>query len=569
MALAWFHGIDSQRTARSIALGVAIATIGATALVVLPVTAAGASETYTLYVNTSADNSNAQTLSTCSHLTNTTCTLRAALTLSNDGSAGESYLIDVGSRAKSLTITVNPNLGDYDSASDAKVTIEGSSPSATKLNGADQVRVLYDDDVNLVIENLTIENGLTDGPGAGLDNYGVATLDNVNFTNNVQDGSTTGGGAIYSDYKLTMNGGTVEDNTSNDCAGALDNEATATVSHLSFLDNSSDCGGAINNDEDATLAVSDSTFVGNSVRDYDDGGAISNNGMAVITNSTITRNVSDEDGGGIVTEEDGSTSINFDTIVNNYALQGGGGVSDETGASLEVEGSILEGNTEGFGGVGQGVTSQCIAYGNFTSGGDNAVGPATDRGCAFSAAGDLTNTPVALGPLAHNGGGPETMALSDAAPFAVLGSPSICPRTDERGQVRGGDCAVGAYQPLPTKTATTCTTLSGSTSGSFTLSHCTSTAPHSTSVTGSGALFSGSRTKLTWHSSGAKTTVTVTITEILPNRCGGGDETIGVAGVVTVSATAAAPYFNHVSLTACSAPGTGVLHLFKKTVATL
>jgi hypothetical protein len=90
------------------------------------------------------------------------------------------------------------------------------------------------------------------------------------------------------------------------------------------------------------------------------------------------------------------------------------------------------------------------------AGGNCAASHLGDAGGNLSY-GDTTCPPAFLrgdpnvGPLQDNGGAVETVALGGGS--AALRSGSGCPVDDERGVVRTGVCAVGAYQPsAPTVT---------------------------------------------------------------------------------------------------------------------
>src|SRR3970282_626777 len=61
----------------------------------------------------------------------------------------------------------------------------------------------------------------------------------------------------------------------------------------------------------------------------------------------------------------------------------------------------------------------------------------------------LNSTPAGLGPLANNGGPPQTHALLAGSPAIDAGSPDCPPpATDQRGVARpqGPACDIGAYE---------------------------------------------------------------------------------------------------------------------------
>src|SRR5262249_7387497 len=141
-------------------------------------------------------------------------------------------------------------------------------------------------------------------------------------------------------------------------------------------------GGGIYND--GTLAISNSTFSGNSASGYSVwivgislGGGIYNNGTLTLNNSTISGN-----------------SVTFGVYIFGY----GGGIL--TSGGLNTRNTIIAGNTAG--------TGPDIS-GNLGSLGHNLIGNTTGGG-GFDAT-DLLNVNPLLGPLQNNGGPTKTRAL--------------------------------------------------------------------------------------------------------------------------------------------------------------
>jgi hypothetical protein len=202
-----------------------------------------------------------------------------------------------------------------------------------------------------------------------------------------------------------------------------------------------------------------------------DGGAVWNNGVADLTNGTLSRGTAGGDGAGVW--NDGALSLTNATVVENSTAAGtgggvwndglpvlasctvagngasaGGGISNNGTGSVEVGNTILAANTPG----------NC-------TGGIMSQGHNIDSGssCTPTAAGDLPNTDPLLGPLQHNAPAPsflETRAL--LAGSLAIDAAANCPppATDERGVTRpqGPACDIGAVE-VSVVTATTTTTL--------------------------------------------------------------------------------------------------------------
>jgi uncharacterized repeat protein (TIGR01451 family) len=207
----------------------------------------------------------------------------------------------------------------------------------------------------------------------------------------------------------------------------------------------------------APLTITNSTVSGNQ-----SGVVLYNlfgNFTITITNSTIANNT----GSGINLAILGGSSssvltLNFDSITANSStdINSGGGISAYSGWDIQLENTIVSGNTAPF--------FPDIFVGpdsSVTSGGYNI-------GSGFShTATDMYGDPV-LGSLADNGGPTPTMALLsgspaiDAIPPAVNGCGTTI-TTDQRGVSRpqGPGCDIGAFELVPPSGADLSITKSG------------------------------------------------------------------------------------------------------------
>lgn len=260
----------------------------------------------------------------------------------------------------------------------------------------------------------------------------------------------------------------------NSTAGAVRNIGTLTLSHMLFENNrapGNGSGGAILNN--GVLAVSDSTFRSNS--GTASAGAIFSNGDASIERCSFIDNES-RNGGAIL--NDGTMTVDASTFSGNRAIEqfGGAGGAIRNNALMELTNSTLSGNTcNGAGGAihnhtagamtiagstiidntapqspnasaifryGVVTISRSIIAGNcgggaLDSSGDNL---GTTGTCVpeSAALNDSNHANLALDPLAQNGGPTQTRLLPAGSPAidAVRINSADCTGTDQRGLPR-------------------------------------------------------------------------------------------------------------------------------------
>ena len=115
---------------------------------------------------------------------------------------------------------------------------------------------------------------------------------------------------------------------SNDNGGAIDNNGVLTMTNTTLNYNSGVYGGAIYNEPDGTLTITNGTF------DYNSGafgGAIFNYGNLIITNSSLNNNGVNGEGGAIY--NDNNLEITGSAICNNTAVTDGGAIFNDEGAN--------------------------------------------------------------------------------------------------------------------------------------------------------------------------------------------------------------------------------------------
>jgi hypothetical protein len=222
------------------------------------------------------------------------------------------------------------------------------------------------------------------------------------------------GGNVLNEAGLVLSEVTVTGGTADASAGGIANAGGALEIRRSTISGNvaNLQGGGVANlgpELGANLVVDTSTISGNQAAV---GGGIYSNSTASITNSTVTRNVSADLGGGLV-------------------------VAD---GRMTVGGSIVAENTSR-----DQLHPNCSFAGTLVSLGHN-LEHATD--CGFTAPGDIQGTPPLLGPLENNGGETDTHPLNEGSRAIDNGDPSGCPTPDQRGFSRpqGPRCDIGAYE---------------------------------------------------------------------------------------------------------------------------
>jgi hypothetical protein len=274
----------------------------------------------------------------------------------------------------------------------------------------------------------------------------------------------------------------------------VDAGATLTVRHLMLTNASlSNVGAAITND--GTTVVSNSTFSGNSVTGFDDGGAIDTQGTLSVSASTFFDNHANNSlGGGAIAigPTPGTVAISNSTFFNNTATGGSGGggaieVEFPSPATVSILNSTMSGNSAHIdgtvynGGNATTVTNTIVDATGSTGGGTcggSAVPPVIDGGnnleynggspttCGFST--HAVSAAPKLGPLQDNGGLAGTMALLPGSPAISAGSNTVCAAAappppsntgaggvDQRGVPRpqGTQCDIGAFEVVATVSA--------------------------------------------------------------------------------------------------------------------
>ncbi len=283
------------------------------------------------------------------------CTLREAITNANTnpisptngceaGEAlnGDDIVFAEGIQGQTITLGGSqlPQLGDLATsplAITGPVTIDANDTSRIFTNAG-----------NTTLVNLTLINGMTAGGGApASDRSGGAIL------------NTSGG-------VLTVNGGAMNNNTSDRAGGAIEDESNemnaVTLNGVDFSGNNAGMnpgnGGVLHVSGSGGVSVSGGTFDGNMAVE---GGALWNNqGAMTVDGATFTGNTAsggdadagdaDGQGGGAIFAQNGAGSLTVtdSTFAGNMAtgaVSSGGGIFANEGTTLSVSTSSFTGNT--------------------------------------------------------------------------------------------------------------------------------------------------------------------------------------------------------------------------------
>jgi len=332
-----------------------------------------------------------------------TCTLRAAIDEANAGSGGSVINVPAGTYPGSLGISVS-------------LTLNGAGAAATRIDGGGPV-VSVSSGAVVDIRDVTIQNGVGNRFGGGVENGGTLTLTNSTVRNNTAGFTNIAtpafGGGIANFGEATLTNVTVSGN------------------HLT-RDARSNLGGGIYNG--GRLSLTNVTVSDNTLPSSGAGGGLYNGGTATLTNCTLSGNHADY-GGGI--ENSGTAMLTNCTLSGNSGTYGGRGVSNSGTSTLTN--TIVANSVSG---------ANCS--GTMVSMGHNLD---SDGTCTLSSPGDLSHMDPNLGQLQDNGGTTFTHALLrgspaiDAGDDAVTGPP-LNLTTDQRGLPRKSATHVdiGAYE---------------------------------------------------------------------------------------------------------------------------
>ena len=408
----------------------------------------------------------------------------------NANPAGSVINFDPAVFAAAETISLTSTLALDES--DGLEVISGPGSGLLTVNGADKVTVFeIDGGIAASISGVTIAGGSAIAGGGGIINRGTLTL----TADSIEDNSAGYGGGLLNAANATLVDCDVTSNRAGRTGGGMSNSGQATLSGCTFSSNSAgaDGGGisvyagsltieqsSLNADSSGSLGgglavfgVASLTMTGDTVSGCTaiSGGGVSNQGAFVVKNCTITGN-SAMNGGGLY-KIAGNLAKNeltvrylkeeylaACTVSGNTASQKGGGIYNgtydgkyNTGVPVSLLDTIVAGNNGPEG------PDDINGDGSIGVGGSNNLVGTGGSGGLYAEDNLLNVADPGLGPLAHNGGPTETMALLSDSPAIGEGTVATGLTTDQRGDPLDSPPDIGAYQlsptPTPTPTATT------------------------------------------------------------------------------------------------------------------
>jgi len=438
----------------------------------------------------------------------------------NSGSDGGCVLVFGGLAATLDHVTVRDCLvtsdygtgGAIDSAVDGSLTLTYSSVISSQAvlgggiyhNGGGSLTLTH----SAVLSNTGAVSASSEGQGGGIwvQSSNRAILDHSRVENNRATGGhmsgpdSSLGGGIFAMASLTVDSSDIRFNQAGGSGGGISGvgwmdsvsmsiTGTAIVGNLTNGGNAANEGGGLYL-EDADAAITNTLISTNSA--IFGGGIYASSSSVAIANSTLQYNAvtgypsgTEGFGGGIVASGSTDVYVTNSTISNNLAQGNGGGIASDcadcSGYEISlvhatVSGNVADSDLDADGGDGGGIyidsalgqqtnlTNTVVAgnddrstpgaddcSGTITSQGYNLVGDGT--GCPHAQPGDLTTADPLLGPLSDNGGTTPTQALLSGSPAIdhIPNGTSGCGTSvtaDQRYVPRpmGPGCDIGSFE---------------------------------------------------------------------------------------------------------------------------
>jgi CSLREA domain-containing protein len=321
--------------------------------------------------------------------------------------------------------------------------IDGSTSGTTVADGGGAV---YNEG-DLTIEGIKLESNDAARYGGAICNVGTLSVSDSVFYGG---SATEAGGGIYNAHgaTATLTGVVVSSNGADYGGGLYNDGGTMTVTESTVRNNdATEKGGGIRNHDGGDLQLIRSTVSGNTAGDL--GGGVANRvADATIVNSTISGNACDHDGGGIYTYG-GTLGLLGVTVAENTADANDsgsylGGAMRIFSSTVTVNNSIIANNH-----VGSAWPAPNDIFGTLSGGTYNLIGDVDSAGGLTDGVnGNLVGVDPKLGPLGNNGGPyyplseakPYTHALLSDSPAIDAGSDALATAggltTDQRGYDR-------------------------------------------------------------------------------------------------------------------------------------
>jgi hypothetical protein len=296
------------------------------------------------------------------------CSLRAAVMEANISSGAQQ--INLGAGTYTLTLAGSNEdaglTGDLDVSSE--ISIIGTDTASTiidanSLDRAIDVPFQYNSTSKLNLVKMLIRNGsASDGGCLHISRTNAVVPYQVNLANTILENckSTNNGGAIWTESFLAADNLTVKNSIAVDAGGAIYSELNTLELTSSGLEgNKANIGGAIKAGLSGSgkLTITNSTISGNTAQK--NGGAIQLNAPATITNSTFNSNsvVSSGGFGGAISVSGIDLTVQGGAINANAAAKGGG-IYVETGGKSILKNVTLDANIASIAGGALYLTGQ-------------------------------------------------------------------------------------------------------------------------------------------------------------------------------------------------------------------
>gem|GEM_PF-6817958 len=368
-------------------------------------------------------------------------------------------IIDAGQVSRVFNITTNGTVSISNLTIQKGKVIDQGGAGIELIFGA----TLLLNNVSILNNSAVKSSGSFFIRGGGIDSIGTLTITNSNINNNTAD--FQGGGIFFSSGVLSLQNVAVNNNNNTHAGNsgmgggiAVDSATSAIFDSIHVSGNLASSAGGISISDTVTTNLSNSLIANNTAADG--AGGLSLSGFAGqtvnITNTTISGNVTNTSfstGGGILINSNSPSyiiNLTHTTITQNTADGAGGGIRYSDNGTVNLQSSILAGNTST-------TTANADCDGPIVSQDYNIIQD-TD-GCTITGTttNNITAASALLNPLADNGGSTDTHALQalspalDAIPLTVNGCGTSYV-LDQRGVSRpqNGSCEIGAYEVDPT-----------------------------------------------------------------------------------------------------------------------